>query len=114
MQTTTDWSKDLDIEVLGDDVVSHAGTVITPMLADGTGLTGQLCDALARPDVVHDRGRVLADLALAIADGATSISDISVLGDQRRILGPVASASTAWRTLNEIDERGVDEDHRGP
>jgi len=60
MQTTTDWSKGLDIEVRGDDVVSHTEAVITRMLADRTGLTGELSDALARPDVIHDRGRVLA------------------------------------------------------
>lgn len=107
MQTTTDWSNGLDIEVRGEDVVSHTGTVITRMLSDRTGLTGALSDALARPDVVHDRGRVLADVALAIADGATSISDIDVLGDQRRIFGPVASTSTTWRALNEIDERAL-------
>jgi hypothetical protein len=107
MQTTTDWSKGLDIEVRGDDVVAHTGTVITRMLADRTGLTGELSDALARPDVIHDRGRVLADLSLAIADGATSISDIGVLGDQQRILGPVASTSTTWRTLNEIDVQAI-------
>ena len=107
MQTMTDWSRGLGIEVGGDDVVSHTGTVITRMLSDRTGLTGALSDALARPDVVHDRGRVLADVALAIADGATSISDIDVLGDQRRVFGPVASTSTTWRALNEIDERAL-------
>ena len=107
MQTTTDWSKGLDIEVRGDDVVSHTGTVITRMLADRTGLTGELSDALARPDVIHDRGRVLADVSLAIADGATSISDIGVLRDQRRIFGPVASTSTAWRALGEIDAQAI-------
>ena len=107
MQTTTDWSKGLDIEVRGDDVVSHTGTVVTRMLADRTGLTGELSDALARPDVIHDRGRVLAGVSLAIADGATSISDIGVLGDQRRIFGPVASTSTAWRALGEIDAQAI-------
>jgi len=95
MQITTDWSNGLDIEARGEDVVSHTGTVITRMLSDRTGLTGALSDAPARPDVVQDRARVLADLSLAIADGATSIRDIDVLGDQRRIFGPVASTSTA-------------------
>jgi hypothetical protein len=95
------------MEVRGDDVVSHTGTVITRMLADRTGLTGALSDALARPDVIHDRGRVLTDLSLAIADGATSISDIRVLGDQQRIFGPVASTSTTWRALGEIDDPAV-------
>ena len=46
-------------------------------------------------------------LSLAIADGATSISDIDMPGDQRRIFGPVASTSTTWRAFNEIDERAL-------
>jgi hypothetical protein len=95
------------MEVRGDDVVSHVGTVITRMLADRTGLTRELSDALHNPEVVHDRGRVLNDLALAIADGATSISDIAVLGDQRRVFGSVASTSTTWRALNEIDDTAL-------
>jgi hypothetical protein len=48
-------------------------------LADKTGLTGGLSKALAsRRLLVHGRGRVLADLACAIADGAEVISDFRV------------------------------------
>jgi DDE family transposase len=107
MQTTTDWSRGLGIEVHGDDVVSRTGSVITRMLVDNIGLTSALSDALYRPDVVHDRGAVMRDLAVSIADGASCISDIAVLGDQSRVFGPVASTSTLWRTLNELDERGL-------
>ena len=47
------------------------------------GLTGGLSRALATPRIlVHDRGRVLADLACAIADGARVISDFRVMCDQ--------------------------------
>ncbi|MDI9918718.1 hypothetical protein [Rhodococcus sp. IEGM 1379] len=53
--------------------------------------------------MIHDRGRVFTDLAVTIADGGTSISDIEVLGNQKRIFGDVASTSTAWRTLANID-----------
>jgi len=104
---TTEWSRGLDVEVRGDDVVSHAGSVITRILADATGLTSELSDALWRPDVVHDRGAVMRDLAVSIADGATSMSDMVVLGDQQRVFGPVASTSTLWRTLNEIDANAL-------
>jgi hypothetical protein len=31
--------------------------------------------------LVHDRGRVMADLARAIADGAEVISDFPLIGD---------------------------------
>jgi hypothetical protein len=50
--------------------VSHAGVALLRALADNTGLTGGLSEALASQRLlVHDRGRVLADLACAIADG---------------------------------------------
>jgi hypothetical protein len=107
MHATTEWSRKLGIEVRGDDVVSHTGSVITRMLADKTGLTVEMSDALRRPDVVHDRGAVMRDLAVSIADGASCMSDIAVLGDQSRVFGAVASTSTLWRTLNELDERAL-------
>jgi hypothetical protein len=87
----------------GTGVVSHAGLVLLRHLADKTGLTGGLSAALATPRIlVHDRGRVLADLACAIADGARVISDFRVMSDQGELFGLVASVPTAWRTLKEI------------
>ena len=43
---------------------------------------------------MHDRGRVLADLACAIADGAEVISDFRVMADQGELFGRVASVPT--------------------
>ena len=51
---------------------------------------------------IHDRGRVLIDTAVMLADGGESISDIGVLRHQSGALGPVASAPTVWRTLDEV------------
>ena len=51
-------------------------------------------------------GRVFADLACAIADGARVISDFRVMGDQRELFGPVASVPTAWRALKEAAAGG--------
>jgi hypothetical protein len=93
--------------------VSHAGLVLLRHLADKTGLTGGLSRALASPRIlVHDRGRVLADLACAIADGARVISDFRVMSDQRELSGLVASVPTAWRTLAEIARGGARADRR--
>ena len=51
--------------------MSHAGLALLRQLADRTGLTGGLSRALATPRLlVHDRGRVTADLACAIAEAA--------------------------------------------
>ena len=83
MQSTA-WSKDLRVTADGTGVVSHVGTALLRMLADRAGLTGALSAALARTGVfpVHDRGRVLVDLAVLIADGGEAICDIDVLRHQ--------------------------------
>jgi hypothetical protein len=69
------------------------------LLGDRVGLSEALSQALARRDFDpgHDRGRVLADLAVAVADGAMVIGDIVALRDQGELFGPVASTTTAWR-----------------
>jgi Transposase DDE domain group 1 len=103
----TGWSQGLDVTADGQGIVSHAGLVLLRALADKTGLTGGLSRALATPRLlVHDRGRVLADLAAAIADGAEVISDFAVVRHQEQVLGPVASVPTVWRMLDEIAAGG--------
>ena len=107
MQAIAEWSKNLRVEVRGDDVAQHAGNAITRMLADATGLSEALSAAVSRPEVIHDRGAVLRDMAVAIADGTDCISDARVLRDQPRVFGPVASIPTMWRSLNEIDHAAL-------
>ncbi len=103
----TGWSQGLDVTADGQGIVSHAGLVLLRALADKTGLTGGLSRALDTPRLlIHDRGRVLADLAAAIADGAEVISDFAVVRHQDQLLGPVASVSTAWRMLDEVASGG--------
>lgn len=103
MQSTA-WSKDLRVTADGTGVVSHVGTALLRMLADRAGLTSALSVALARTGVfpVHDRGRVLVDLSVLIADGGEAICDIDVLRHQSEVFGPVASDTTVWRALDEI------------
>src|SRR5512142_2913830 len=102
----TGWSRGLDVTGGGTGVVSHAGLVLLRELADRTGLTGGLSAALPSPPGGHDRGRVFADLACAIADGARVISDFRVMGDQDEVFGQVASVPTAWRALKETAAGG--------
>ena len=102
------WSRGLEVTGGGTGVVSHAGLVLLRGVTDRTGLTGGLSKALASGRLLrHDRGRVLADLACAIADGAEVISDFRVMRDQREVLGPVASVPVAWRTLEEVASGGA-------
>lgn len=90
----------------GEGVVSHAGSRLLADVADRTTLTAQLGEALAglrKPRARHDPGRVLVDMAVAVADGATTISDVAVLADQAALFGSVASDSTCWRLLDQLD-----------
>lgn len=74
------------------------------LLADRTGLTKELSKATRRRSFrpVHDRGQVLVDVAVMLADGGEAIGDINVLRHQEQVLGPVASAPTVWRALDEL------------
>ena len=104
---TTGWLRGLQVTGDGTGIVSHAGVALLRALSDRTGLTAGLSRALASPRLlVHDRGRVTADLACAIADGAEVISDFRVLTDQQELFGLVASVPTTWRTLDEIAAGG--------
>lgn len=100
----TAWSRDLRVTADGTGVVSHVGAALLRMLADRSGLTGALSAGLARRGrwPVHDRGRVLVDLAVMIADGGEAICDIDVLRHQQEVFGSVASDTTVWRALDEI------------
>jgi len=103
---TTGWSQDLSVDIAGRDVINHAGAAALRLIADHTGLTAILSKALTRPDFtpIHDRGRVLADTAVLIANGGRVLSDLATLRDQRELYGPIASDPTLWRALDEIGE----------
>jgi Transposase DDE domain group 1 len=106
VQATTTRPK-ITVTADGEGVVSHAGSRLLADVADKTTLTGQLAEALGglrKPRARHDPGRVLVDMAVAVADGATTISDVAVLADQAVLFGAVASDSTCWRLLDHLDD----------
>ncbi len=97
----------LTVTTGGEGVVAHVGARLLCELADDLSLTERLSEAMAPTKQRrrgHDRGEVLVDLAVALADGATTISDLRVLSDQPDLFGEVASVPTAWRTLEAIDD----------
>jgi hypothetical protein len=90
----------------GANVVGHAGARVLSDLADAVGLTDGLAVAMAPTKQRrrgHDRGQVLVDVAVMIADGGEAISDLAVLRNQPDLFGQVASTPTAWRTLQAVD-----------
>lgn len=100
----TSWSAGLSVTADGVGVVAHTGSVGLRLLADRVGLTGELSKAMRRRSFTprHDRGRVLADVAVMIADGGEAIADIEVMRHQSQVLGTVASPATVWRALDEV------------
>jgi hypothetical protein len=93
----------LSVTADGSGVVPLAGVVAVRLLADRVGLTDGLSVALARPGFVpgHDRGQVWVDVATMLTAGGEAIGDIDTLRHQAGLLGPVASAPTVWRTLDQ-------------
>src|ERR1700755_324498 len=104
---TTSFRPKIVVSPDGRGVVGHAGTRLLADLADATGLTAAMSDALApvrRRASGHDPGRVAVDLAVMLADGGEAISDLAVLRGQSELFGPVASDPTAWRLLSGLDD----------
>jgi hypothetical protein len=97
------WSGGLSVTADGTGVVALAGSAAVRLLGDRVGLTEQLSTALSRWGFVpvHDRGRVLVDLATVLAAGGEAIADIDTLRHEP-LWGPVASPATVWRTLEAI------------
>ena len=103
----TSWDHALEVTADGNGLVGHAGGILLRKLADQAGLTAGLDAALAvrgtSPQL--SRGLVLASTAIAIAMGATSMSDVEVLGQLEPVLGAAPSDSTVRRALNLADDR---------
>ncbi|MDP9273884.1 MAG: IS1380 family transposase [Chloroflexota bacterium] len=103
----------VEVTADGDGLVSHAGSALLSRVADKSGLTRALSAELAGLQLragSHDRGRVIRDLAVMLADGGDCVADIGALGDQAVLFGDVASTSTAFRVIDQIasDPNGLE------
>jgi len=91
------WDHGLTVTADGEGLVGHVGGIILREMADRSGLTAALRDALARdgrfPEV--DRGVAVVSAAVMIALGGKSMSGIAVLDH----LAPVLGAPVTWQTL---------------
>jgi Transposase DDE domain group 1 len=98
----------LKVSADGKGVASQAGTRLLAEMADNSGLTDALSEALApmcKRRRRHDPGRVLADLAVTIAGGGDALSNLVTLRHQPGVFGDVASVPTAFRVVDAIDAR---------
>jgi hypothetical protein len=85
--------------------VSQAGAVLLWETMRVTGLGRGLSEGLARwraPRAVHDPGKILGDLAAAVALGGDCLADIAVLREQPELAGPVASDPVVSRLISQL------------
>jgi Transposase DDE domain group 1 len=90
----------------GTGVVSHVGSRLLADVAAVSGLPAAFDDAVGgrrRRCSAHAPGRVLTDVAVLLADGGETITDLAVLRHQPGLFGSVASTATAWRVLDSVD-----------
>jgi hypothetical protein len=96
----------------GRGVCSHVGSRLLAEVAAAAGVgeaLQEVAGARRQRRSAHPPGRVLADLAVMLADGGVAIGDLAVLRDQPDLFGPVASTATAWRVLDAVDEPLLDQ-----
>jgi Transposase DDE domain group 1 len=89
----------------GRGLVSQAGAVLLWETLRVTGLGRGLSAALQRwraPQAVHDPGKIVADLAAALALGGDCLADIAVLREQPALAGPVASDPVVSRLVKSL------------
>ena len=87
----------------GRGLVSQAGAVLLWETMRLTGLGRGLSTGLDRwraPWAVHDPGKIVADLAAAVALGGDCLADIAVLREQPELAGPVASDPVVSRLVS--------------
>jgi len=86
----------------GESLISSAGGALLLQTAAASGLDHALSQAL-RPwrgrRAVHDPGKVLLDLAVAVALGGDCLADLAVVRAQPDLFGQVASDPTVSRLI---------------
>jgi hypothetical protein len=90
-------------------MVSQAGAVLLWETLRVTGLGRNLSRGLSRwraPRAVHDPGKIVADLAAAVALGGDCLADIAVLREQPGLAGPVASDPVVSRLVAALAADG--------
>jgi Transposase DDE domain group 1 len=108
MKTSARGSK-VTVSADGRGLVSQAGAVLLWETMRVTGLGRGLSAALEPwrvPRAVHDPGKIITDLAAALALGGDCLADIAVLREQPALAGPVASDPVVSRLVKSLAAAG--------
>jgi hypothetical protein len=95
----------LQVSADGTGLISQAGVVLLARTLRVTGLDRQLSAGLQRwraPRAVHDPGKIITDLAVAVTLGGDCLADIAVLRAQPDLTGPVASDPVVSRLITQL------------
>ena len=99
------------VESGGESLISSTGAAMLLSVARVSGLARVLSAGLApwrAARSVHDPGKTVLDLAVAIALGGDCLADLGVVRAQPELFGPVASDPTVSRLLDALAERPGD------
>jgi hypothetical protein len=95
----------LSVDTTGTGVVSQGGALTLLRTAEKTGLSTALSEALTswrKPLATHDPGKILLDLAVAVALGGDCLADIAILREEPAVFGLVASDPTVSRLITTL------------
>jgi hypothetical protein len=95
----------LSVIVGGESLVWHSGGALLAQTARASGLSRELSAGLGpwrAPWVIHNPGKIVLDLAVAVALGGDCAADIAVLRAQPGVFGLVASDPTVSRLVTTL------------
>src|SRR3954451_10413789 len=95
----------------GESLVSHAGGVLLVETSRRSGLSRGLSRRLGPwrlPLATHDPGKIVADLAIAVAMGGDAAADVAELRAQPAVFGSVASDPTVSRLISRLADEADD------
>ena len=104
MQLTASHSK-IMVSADGTGIVSQAGGLLLTRTLRATGLDRGLDTALERwrpARAVHSPGKIITDLAVAVALGGDCLADVAILRAQPELAGPVASDPVVSRLVTRL------------
>lgn len=99
------------MDTSNESLISSAGGSLLLATARVTGLDRALSAGLApwrAPRAVHDPGKIVLDLAVALALGGDCLADVAVVRAQPGLFGPVASDPTVSRLIAALGGAGTD------
>ncbi|MFB7600171.1 transposase, partial [Streptomyces sp. NPDC056160] len=99
------------VRVQGDgrQVLSQAGAVLLVETVRKAGLDQAISATLSpwrKARAVHDPGKILLDVALALASGGDCLADVGMLRAEPAVFGPVASDPTVSRLVDALAASG--------